>query len=98
MTKVYGASDDLIEFEGDFSGEVNHVSDGPCLLVLSDGTVAKIKYDDSGIWKISVLRKGEFYHSLEICEDSEAKIYSDVLHLSKAPKWAYASSDFEHVK
>jgi len=47
-TIIYGASDDLIEAEGDVKGEVGHYgSDNDkhgVLLICSDGTLLEIKY------------------------------------------------------
>lgn len=49
-TKLYGASDDLIEIEGAISDEIGCYNDGPISFVASDGTKGKIKYD--GDWRI----------------------------------------------
>ena len=44
MTKIYGASDDLIEIEGDYMGEqaVNN-SSKKTYLIASDGTILSVK-------------------------------------------------------
>jgi hypothetical protein len=58
-TKLYGASDDLIEVEGDcenadeFSG-----GDKAKYIGFSNGTVASIKYDERGVWAITVHAEG----------------------------------------
>lgn len=49
---IYGASDDLIEVEGDVEDEFN-VYD-PAYLALSNGVVLFIEYTKSGIWRIRV--------------------------------------------
>lgn len=57
-TKIYGASDDLLEFEGDIEDEfyVNH--NKPFYIGISDGTLLRVDYDDNAIWRINVVRKG----------------------------------------
>jgi len=57
-TVIYGASDDLLELEGQLSEELNPSSDEKNLLALSDGTLLEIWYDDDGIWRIRSLAKG----------------------------------------
>ena len=50
---VYGASDDLIEIDGDIHEEFSHYSSGeegdPALLAFSDGTVLRIVHDSEGM-------------------------------------------------
>ena len=58
---VYGASDDLIEIEGDISEEFNYpynADDKGVLLAFSDGTLARIKYDSGGMWRITPHARG----------------------------------------
>ena len=52
---IYGASDDLIEIEGDISDEFNFYpeEDEYRLLAVSDGTLLKVFYDKDGIWRIT---------------------------------------------
>jgi hypothetical protein len=51
---VYGASDDLIEIEGDIREEFNWIpEDGETrVLAFSDGTLLWVLYDADGIWRI----------------------------------------------
>lgn len=60
MIKVYGASDDLIEIEGDIREEFSFYSRDKesRLLAFSDGTLLRIIYDDDGIWRISLIARG----------------------------------------
>lgn len=64
---IYGASDDLIEIEGDITEEFNwpfrDEEDG--LLAISDGTLLRVKYDKDGIWRLSQVRSGLSYLSKE---------------------------------
>ena len=50
---IYGASDDLIEFEGDFEDEGNHFSDDAIFIHLNDGSVIEAFYDQDGIWRFN---------------------------------------------
>lgn len=102
VTTIYGTSDDLIEFEGAFSGEVGAygTDEGEGVLIfVSDGTMLNVKYGKGGqgIWGITVLKKGTAYAGFEPCDDEEADIYSDVVTLRGEIKFAYASRDWEKV-
>lgn len=79
MTTIYGASDDLIEVEGDVRGELN-VYDQETILKCSDGTLLAIRYGKPGqgaIWDIDVLREGSLFSSKEICVEETEEGYSD---------------------
>ena len=58
--KIYGASDDLIEIEGDITEEFNVYLQGDQskVLAFSDGTVVRVAYDKDGIWRITRLFGG----------------------------------------
>lgn len=53
---IYGASDDLIEFNGDFEDEGNHYGDDPAFVHLDDGSVIKALYDQDGIWRLDPVK------------------------------------------
>lgn len=57
---IYGASDDLIEFEGDFEDEGDHFGDDPIYIHLDDGSVIKALYDNDGIWRFDPVKLAEF--------------------------------------
>ena len=103
-TKVYGASDDLIEVEGDASGEVGcyGTDDRPqgVLLICSDGSLLEVKYGKGGmaIWAVMVIMQGELFDRIDFCNDEEAKVYSDVAHFKDGLKWVYAATEWERVK
>ena len=96
-TEVYGASDDLVEFDGDVYGEFGCYDSSP-LIVFSDGTVMVMRYGDSGIWKADVFSEGKLFDRVDVCTDPDAKRYSDTVHFRDGLKWAYATSEFEKVK
>lgn len=102
-TKIYGRSDDLIEFEGDIHGEVGFIGDEDkpgCLLIFTDGTLLEVKYGkpQGGIWAIVVVNAGPLFERVDICTDDEATPYSDVAHLKDGAKLAFAASSWERVK
>lgn len=96
-TKIYGASDDLIEIEGAVEEEANHIDAKNILIKASDGTQAKISYDDNGEWKIRVEVEGSKYLGLVHSVGDDAKhifddaigctSYSDVLILDEGIEW-----------
>jgi hypothetical protein len=102
-TKVYGTSDDLIEFEGGVYGEVGCYgtddADHGVLLIFSDGTLLEVKYGKGGeaIWGIVLLNKGPLFESIDLCTDSEADPYSDVAHFKPGLSWAKAAKKWEPV-
>ena len=61
MVKIYGASDDLIEVEGDIREEFSaYLDDGKSkVLAFSDGTLLRMVYDHDGIWRITIVELGE---------------------------------------
>jgi hypothetical protein len=102
-TKVYGASDDLIEIEGDMQGEVGCYSqpEQGVLLMFSDGTVLSVKYNGrvSGVWAISLLKEGVRFKGIDQCADHDARPHSDVAHFHDGVKWCFAATeDWEQVK
>lgn len=98
-TKVYGCSDDLIEFEGDVSGEVGCFGTDDrkhgVLLMCSDATVLEVKYGKNGcaIWEVKLVRQGSLFLRIDQCADEDADPYSDVAHFSAGLKWIYAAKE-----
>lgn len=103
-TEVYGASDDLIEFEGDVYGEVGAYGtddrEQGVLIVCSDGTLLEVKYGKAGqaIWGITCLKAGELFNRIDPCDDEDADRYSDTAYFNSGLKYAYAAKDWERVK
>lgn len=104
MTKIYGRSDDLIEFEGDVRGEFGCYGtddrDRGVLVACSDGTLLEVKYGKAGlgIWAITLIKQGDLFDRLEVCDDEDAKPYSDVAHFKPGLKFAFASSEWGRVQ
>ena len=89
MAKVYGYSDDIVY--------IDHL-DGSCTEVdcynkdvriqFEDGTTIRIGYpkENMAVWWIEIEEKGTANHELRICEDEEARIYSDILEIEVEAK------------
>lgn len=100
-TKIYGASDDLIEIEGaieDETGNDGSNSNGYGTSVkASDGTQATIAYTKDGEWKITMIVEGnKFLGKVNSVGDDAEHIfpdaigcssYSDVLVLDEGIEW-----------
>ena len=77
---VYGASDDLIEIEGEISEEFSALSyeDGDgAVLGFSDGTVLRIRYSDEGVWRIVLVIQGHAAVRIEQAPENDEGNYSD---------------------
>ena len=101
-TRIYGASDDLIEFEGDVRGETGGGDEDPgTLLVCSDGTLLSVKYGKpglGGVWGIGMIVKGSLFDRIDPCADEDADIYSDIAHFRDGLKFAFAAKEWERVR
>lgn len=97
-TRVYGASDDLVEVEGAVTGEVGCYGAG-VLLVFSDGTLIRVKYGKpcGGVWALDLVHRGELLEDIVVCTDEDSVMHSDVAHFRPGLKWAYAAKDWERV-
>jgi hypothetical protein len=100
-TRIYGESDDLIEFDGDFTGEVNwSLSDEHyALVIVSDGTILRVHYGkgDAGIWSVTLERKGSLFDRIDQCVDEDATPHSDVAHFREGVRWAYFAKTWQLV-
>ena len=96
-TKIYGASDDLVEIEGAISEEANPPSGMKVSITASDGTKGTIVFADSGNWEIELKEKGSKFlgHIRAVGDDAEhifpdavgCSSYSDVLILDEGIEW-----------
>ena len=102
-TRIYGASDDLIEFDGDVRGEVScYGTDDQkhgVLLICSDGTLLEVKYGkaDMAVWGVSLLVPGYLFDRVTPCMDENADPYSDVAYFHDGLKWVYAATEWQKV-
>lgn len=80
MLTVYGASDDLIEIEGDISEEFQYLDSGD-LLAFSDGTILDIEYR-RGIWRIVPVYRGRAALLINPAVEGDDDHYSDRVTLN----------------
>lgn len=84
MVKIYGVSDDLVEIEGG-SYKVNEIGcfNSDVRIRFVDGTVIRIGYPkaDTAIWWIEVEKRGTAVQGLTICNNEDARIYSDIFKI-----------------
>ncbi len=103
-TVIYGASDDLIEFGGEFTGEVGCYGtddkEHGVLVVVSDGTLLEVKYgkNNEAIWEVKLIKNGSLLLRIDQCDNSDADPYSDVAHFGPGVKWAFAATEWEKVR
>lgn len=103
-TKIYGTSDDLIEFDGDVYGEVTRFGTDEqrrgVLVILSDGTLLEVKYGKNGdaLWEVKLIKPGSLFSHIEPCFEETYAGYSDIAYFKDGLKWAYAAMEWEKVK
>lgn len=99
---VYGASDDLIEVDGDISEEFPYQERGygqasGDLLAFSDGTVLRIEFTRSGVWRIRPVVRGSADLDIVQAPENDEDNYSDRATLSGAV-WVVQGIDYATVK
>jgi len=79
---IHGASDDLIEIEGEIEEEFNWFPSGEekRYLAFSDGTILSVYYDNDGIWRLNRLFTG--LAKFEKVDGSVEFDENDKVHLS----------------
>lgn len=90
---IYGASDDLIEVEGDVDEEFSALGDDEGtggLIVTNLGDVVQVAYDRHGIWRITPLAgSAVINHCLG---DGEGSDYSDRCVIEGDVEWVVFGS------
>lgn len=88
MVKIYGASDDLVEIEGSAYEQEIGCYERDVRIRFLDGTIIHVGYPKEGIgvWWIEVEADGSAEHTLTICDNEDADIYSDVFEIDSEIK------------
>ena len=89
MVKVYGASDDLVEIENSkYKEDEIGCYDHDVRIRFLDGTVIRVGYPKEGlaIWWIEIEKQGTAEQKLTICNDEDARIYSDIFEIDSEIK------------
>jgi hypothetical protein len=85
MITIYGASDDLIEVEGDLTEEFGHYQEASALLACSDGTLLRIASDREGVWRLTRIAAGTATFTLTPGTDDRQ--HSDRVTLDGDVRW-----------
>lgn len=87
--RIYGISDDLIEIEGAIDEEFTYDdNDGEGMLIaFSDGTVLRVIYSSSGVWRISPVQIGTTPLSIDQAPEDDEDNYSDGATLGGMIEW-----------
>lgn len=96
---VYGASDDLIEVDGDVREEFYALSDDGDdggLLAFSNGVVLDVRYRN-GVWRIAPII-GASRVEIEFAPEDDDDQYSDRATLTEDVKWVVYGSQFVKAK
>lgn len=102
-TKIYGASDDLVEFDGDVYGEVDcfgtDSQEHGVMVICSDGTLLEVKYGkaDMAVWGVTLINIGNLFERIDPCVDEDATPYSDIVYFKDGLKWAFAATEWQKV-
>jgi hypothetical protein len=79
---ISGASDDLIEVEGDIREEFIYSGDPDGdLLSFTDGTIVRVTYTTDGVWTVRVLFVGTAQATHQPADGPDGEHYSDRLTL-----------------
>lgn len=92
-TLITGASDDLIELDGELYEEFDAYNCENGIMAFSDGTLLNVKYDKNGIWRFAVIVKGNLYERKEEgCVNDDT---NDVVTFNQGLKWCVFSKDMQ---
>jgi hypothetical protein len=93
--RIYGASDDLIEIDGDLSEEFGAYDSDPVYLGFSDGTLLNIRYDNDGNWRIVIAARGAGTEvKVTAAMDRHEGCYSDEAVLIGDLRWVVKGTEF----
>lgn len=88
----YGASDDLIEIEGDVREEFTAYEPDPdSVLAISDGTLLGVEYDDDGVWRFKLIEQGQgsaYNHEAPAEHEGELPGYAEEASIGTAPDYS----------
>lgn len=91
---VYGASDDLIEIDGDIREEFDIDHDGAGRLFgFSDGTIIQVEYTKVGIWRITPMAKGSGELTIMQAPVDDDTNYTDRATLDADIRWVLRGSN-----
>ena len=89
MIKIYCSSDDLVEIENSaYEEDEIGCYNKDVQIRFVDGTTIRVGYSkpELAVWYIVVEKQGTAKHTLTICDDEEAEIYSDIFEIDSEIK------------
>lgn len=92
-TIVTGASDDLIEINGELQEEFNAYDCTSGTMAFSDGTMLNVSYDLNGIWRFKPIYKGELFE--KIIDGSVSDDTNDEVYFKDGLKWCVFSDEMQ---
>lgn len=96
MIKIYGASDDLIEIDGDTREEFGADSDRTNYVALSNGMIFALNYDNDGLWRINCLYdNGKKYTKKDGTPLDDT---NDEVEIDDNIKWILHGYNIEYIK
>lgn len=96
---VSGASDDLIELEGDIRDEISpRNEEDPVMLAFSDGTALSVVYDKDGCWRVNRVAEGTAKIEKVEADVADTANYSDRVTLTGDIRWCVAGNYMAVVK
>lgn len=85
---VYGASDDLVELDGYIREEFSYGDEeAGDLLTFSDGTILRVLYTASGVWRITPVVDGSAELTIKQAPEDDEENYSDRATLTGDIAW-----------
>ena len=88
---IYGASDDLIEIEGDVREEFDAYNAGPKVVRCSDGSAVRIEYTGEGCWEVRVVSLAVGTTAETVPHDNDKTTYTDRLTLTAPMPFTWVS-------
>lgn len=82
---ITGASDDLIEVDGDISEEFQARDDN--FVAVSNGTLLRVEYTRAGIWRITPVVEGLGGLDIVQAPEGDDENYSDVATVDGEIRW-----------
>ena len=93
MITIYGASDDLVEIDGDVYEEFPVGGDDTSYVGTSNGALIKITYTSTGTWRITPVAGLELISIVQAPEDDE-KNYTDRATISGDIAWVVCGTEY----
>ena len=86
---IYGASDDLVVVEGDLLEEFSFYpqDDEARLIGISDGTLLRVRYDEDGVWRLTLVHQGTAEMEKQEAPADDQDNYSDRVTLTGDIEW-----------